>query len=582
MAMAKDAAGIDEALTALVIENKRMQQYGFTASEYERAKADFLKRIENQYNERNNTENGKYVNQCLGHFLTNEPMMGIEMEHMLYQQIIPNLPLESINMFAKELIPENNLVITVTAPKKDGETLPTKEEILNIYNTANASEVEPYKEEVFDGPIVENMPKPGKINKETDMSEFDAKVLNLSNGMKVIYKKTTFKEDEIRFSATSKGGISALKQEDYITLQNLGEVITLGGVGNFSATDLPKVLAGKKVRVTPYIREYYEGMSGNCSPKDLETMMQLIYLYFTAPRSDEEAFQSYAQRTKASLENQELNPMTTFSDSLISVLYNNHPLRMRVKADDIDKIDYAKAMKLYNDRFADPNNFTFYFMGNIDEEAFKPLVEQYLASLKADKRKENWKDINLGISEKENLCHYTKAMQNPKTTIYMTLNGSMEYNYRNQLYMKALSDVMDIYYTRTIREEEGGTYGVGVMGQLTDKPKDAFLFLVGFDTNKDMYEKLMGKVREGLNDVAQNGPSQEDLTKVVENLYKKRTEQLEENNFWINAINTYEDDKINMVAEYDAIVKSITPQTLADFAKEVLKGYRKEVVQLPE
>ena len=582
MAMAKDANGIDEALTALVTENKRMAQHGFTASEYERAKADFMKRIESQYNERNNTENSSYVNECLENFLTNEPMMGIETEYKLYQQIIPNLPLEYINTIAQQLIPENNLVITVTAPKKDGETLPTKEEIMKVYEAANAAAVEAYKEEVYDGPIVENMPKAGKIKEEKPMPEFDATVMTLSNGMRVVYKKTNFKEDEIRFRGTSKGGVSALKQEDFITLSSLSELITLGGVGNFSATDLPKVLAGKKVRVMPYIDNYAEGMSGNCSPKDLETMMQLIYLYFTAPRSDEEAFQSYSQRAKASLENQELNPMVTFSDSLIKVLYNNHPLRMRTKAEDIDKIDYAKAMKLYSDRFADPNNFTFYFVGNIDEAAFKPLVEQYLASLKADKRKESWKDINLGISEKDNICHYTKAMQNPKTSIYMILNGKMEYNYRNQLYMKALSDLMDIYYTRTIREEEGGTYGVGVMGQLTDKPKDAFLFLVAFDTNKDMYEKLMGKVYEGLNDVAQNGPSQEDLTKVVENLYKKRTEQLEENNFWINAIDTYEEDNINIVAEYDAIVKSITPQTIADFAKEVLKGYKKEIVQLPE
>lgn len=582
MAMAKDAAGIDEALTTLVTENRRMAQYGFTASEYERAKADFMKRIENLYNERNNTENGRYVSECLEHFLSNEPMMGIEMEYQLYQQVIPALPLEAINAFAAQLIPENNLVITVTAPKKDGETLPTKEEILKVYNDANAAEVEPYKEEVFEGPMVENLPKPGKIKKEEVMPEFDAVVMTLSNGMKVVYKKTSFKEDEIRFRGLSKGGLSALKQEDFATLSNLDQVINLGGVGNFSATDLPKVLAGKRVRVMPYIEAYQEGISGNCSPKDMETMMQLIYLYFTAPRSDEEAFQSYAQRTKAALENQELNPMITFSDSLISVLYNNHPLRMRTKAEDIDKIDYAKAMKLYNDRFADPNNFTFYFVGNIDVDAFKPMVEQYLASLKANKRKEDWKDIGIAIPEKNNICHYTKQMQNPKATVYMIMNGTMEYNYRNQLYMTALSDVMDIYYTRTIREEEGGTYGVGVMGQVTEKPKPFYLFLVGFDTNKDMYEKLMGKVYEGLNDVAQNGPSQEDLTKVVENLYKKRAEQLEENSFWINAINTYDDDKIDMIAEYDAIVKSITPQTIADFAKEVLKGYKKEIVQLPE
>lgn len=582
MAMAKDAAGIDEALTALVTENKRMQQYGFTASEYERAKADFMKRIESQYNERNNTENSNYVDECLNNFLSNEPMMGIETEYAMYQQIVPNLPLEVINMMAQQLIPENNLVITVTAPKKEDEVLPTKEDILNFYNTANAIEVEPYQEEVFDGPIVPNMPKPGKIKKEADMPEFDAKVLTLSNGMKVYYKKTTFKEDEIRFTANSWGGLSTLKQEDFITLSNLGDVITLGGVGNFSATDLPKVLAGKKVRVTPYIGNYGEGMSGNCSPKDLETMMQLIYLYFTAPRADEEAFQSYAQRAKAALVNQELNPMTTFSDSLIMVLYNNHPLRIRTKAADIDKIDYAKAMDMYKQCFADPKNFTFYFVGNIDEETFKPLVEQYLASLKKGKGKNDWKDIGLGISEKDVICHYEKEMQNPKVTIYMTINGLMEYNYRNMIYMDVLSDVMDIYYTRTIREEEGGTYGVGVYGTVNDKPKDAYMFLIAFDTNLDMYEKLMGKVRDGLNDVATNGPAQEDLSKVVENLYKKRAENKEENSFWISAMSDFVEDNINIDAEFDAIVKSITPQTIADFAKEVLKGYNKEVVQMPK
>ena len=582
MAMAKDASGIDEALTTLVHENNRMKQFGFTASEYERAKADFMKRVESQYNERNNTENGQYVNECLEHFLSNEPMMGIETEYMLYQQVIPSLPLEVINSFAQQLIPENNLVITVTAPKKDGETLPTKDEILKIYETANADVVEPYQEEVFEGPLVENLPAPGKIKKEELMPEFDANVLTLSNGMRVVYKKTTFKDDEIRFTANSKGGISALKQDDFITLQELSDVITLGGVGNFSATDLPKALAGKKVRVSPYIDNYSEGMNGNCSPKDLETMMQLIYLYFTAPRSDEEAFQSYAQRSKAALENQELNPMITFTDSLISVLYNNHPLRMRLKTEDIDKIDYAKAMKLYSDRFADPNNFVFYFVGNIDPETFKPLVEQYLASLKPVNRKEDWKDIGLSIPETNKNCHFSKQMQNPKASIYMIMNGNMEYNYRNQLYMKALSDVMDIYFTRTIREEEGGTYGVGVMGQVTDKPKNAYMFLIAFDTNKEMYQKLMGKVYEGLNDVAKNGPSQEDLNKVVENLYKKRTEQLEENSFWMNAIDTFEEDHINVVAEFESIVKTITPKTIAEFANEVMKGCKKEIVQLPE
>jgi len=580
MAMAKDMSGIDEALTALVTENKRMQQHGFTASEYERAKADFLKRMESQYNERNNTEISRYVQECLQNFLSNEPMMGIETEYMLCQQIAPNLPLEAINMMVKELIPENNLVITVTAPEKEGETLPTKEEILKIYNAAMNADVEPYKEEVFDGPIVEKMPKAGKIKSEKAYPVFDATVMTLSNGMKVIYKKTTFKEDEIRFSAISDGGISVLPQEDFITLQSLDELVNIGGVGNFSATDLPKVLAGKKVSVSPYIDNYDEGMSGSCSPKDLETMMQLIYLYFTAPRADEEAFQSHIQRTKAALENAELNPMITFSDSLIKVMYNNHPLRMRTKAADLDKIDYKKAMEMYKDRFSDPNNFTFYFVGNIDVDQFKPLVEQYLASLKKSKRSETWKDINLSLTEKSESCRFTKQMQNPKTTIYMVINGDMDYNYRNQIYMEALGDVMDIYYTRTIREEEGGTYGVSTFGRLSDKPKDAYMFLIAFETNVEMTDKLISKVHEGLEDIAKNGPAQDDLNKVIENLYKKRAENLQENRFWANAIKTYDRDNYNIISDFDAIVKSITPQTIADFMKEVKKGWNKEVIQM--
>ena len=305
---AKDAEGIDEAMTALVAENKRMQQYGFTASEYERAKADFMKSVESAYEERNNTENSKYFDACLAHFLSNEPMMGIEMEYQIYQQIIPNIPLEVINSLANQLITENNIVITLSAPKKEGEVLPTEEELLAMFNNANAMEVEPYEEEVFDGPMIAELPKAGKVKKETANETFGTTEWTLSNGMKVIYKQTTFKEDEIRMSAYSTGGLSALPQDDPYTLQNLGEIITLGGVGEFSAIDLPKVLAGKKVSVSPYISTYSEGMSGICSPKDLETMMQLIHLYFTAPRADQEVFESTMERRKAMLKNMELNP----------------------------------------------------------------------------------------------------------------------------------------------------------------------------------------------------------------------------------------------------------------------------------
>ena len=553
-AVPKNADGIEEALTALVTENKRMQQYGFTASEYERAKADFLKSIESAYNERNNTENEKYVNAYVEHFLHNEPMMDIETEYQLYQQVIPALPLEAINAFAAQLIREDNLVITLSATQKEGETIPTEEELLAMYNKAMITEVEAYVEEVFEGPMIAKLPKAGKIKKETTNEILGTTEWTLKNGMKVIYKQTNFKDDEIRMSAYSEGGLTALPQDDPYTLQNLDNIITLGGVGEFSAIDLPKVLAGKKVRVAPYISTYSEGMSGSCSPKDLETMMQLIYLYFTAPRADEEAFQSTMERTKAMLKNMELNPMITLSDSLTKVMYNNHPLRLRMNVEDYDKVDYAKAMEMYKDRFADPNNFTFTFVGNIDVETFEPLVKQYLASLKKKKRNENWKDVGLALTNEDYKTHYRKEMQDPKTSVYMIYKGDMEYNLNNIVYMSVLSDVMDIVYTKSIREEQGGTYGVGVMGDVLLRPTESFMFYIVFDTNDEVYATLMDTAKAGLKDVAENGPKQDDLTKVLENKLKKRAEQLQENDFWTNAINTLERENIDFVTEYENII----------------------------
>ncbi len=582
LAYAKDKDGIDEAMNAIVAENKRMQQYGFTASEYERAKADLMKRIENQYDERDKQETARYFYPILNHFLTNEPLLGIENEYMLLSQVLPMLPVEIINEYAKELIREDNIVITLTAPEKEGEVLPSKAELLAMFEKANKVEVEPYKETVSNEPLIATLPPKGAIESKKHDDTFDATVLTLKNGVKVIYKPTTFKDDEILMSAYSFGGYSTMDQSDPYTLQQINELVELGGVGNFSAIDLPKVLAGKKANVTPNIGNFTEGMSGNCSVKDLETMMQLTYLYFNSPRSDEEAYQSYITRTKSMLANIESNPDVAFSDNLIFALFDNHPLRKRMKAEDYDKIDYAKALKLYADRFKDANNFVFTFVGNIDPETFEPLVEQYLGSLKTKKNDETWTANVPSITDKDVNCHYTKAMENPKVTCYMVYNGDMEFTYKNQMTMQVMSDVMDIVYTEKIREDEGGTYGVGVQGNLMNRPKETFMFLIGFNTNKEMYEKLMGIAVAELQNVANQGPRPEDLKKVKEFLIKKHSEDLESNRYWMNCIQTQYRDGYNPMANYNEIVNSITADDVANMAKAVLKGYKKEVVQIPE
>ena len=541
-----------------------------------------MKRIENQYDERDKQETGRIFRPILNHFLTNEPLMGIENEYMLLSQILPALPVEAINQYAAELIREDNIVITLTAPEKEGEVLPTKAELLAMFNKAKEVEVEPYVETVSNEPLIATLPVKGAIETKKHDDTFDATVLTLKNGVTVIYKPTTFKDDEVLMNAYSFGGYSVMDQSDPYTLQEINSLATLGGVGNFSAIDLPKVLAGKKASVHPQIGSLTEGMSGNCSARDLETMLQLTYLYFTSPRSDEEAFQSYITRTKAMVANAESDPNTAFRDNLMFAMYDNHPLVKRMKAEDYDKVDYAKALKLYADRFKDANNFVFTFVGNIDPETFEPLVEQYIGSLKTKKNDETWTANVPAITDKDVNSHYTKAMENPMVTCYMVYNGEMEYTMENQMKMQVLSDVMDIVYTEKIREDEGGTYGVGVNGNLTLRPKETFMFLIAFQTNKEMYEKLMGIAVAELQNVANQGPRAEDLKKVKEFLIKKHSEDLESNRYWMNCIQTQYRDGYNPMANYEQIVNGITADDVANMAKAVLKGYKKEVVQIPE
>lgn len=581
VALAKDVSSIPEALSSLVRENNRMKQYGFTSSEYERAKADYLKQIESQYNNRKTQKNDKYVEECLGHFLNNEPMPGIEYIYSMFSQIMPSIPIEAVNEIAHQMVLDTNMVVTLTAPQKEGEILPTKEQLLKMILDADKEDVEPYKETVSNEPLVAELPKPGMVVKETVISQFDATEWTLSNGAKVIYKSTKFKEDEIQMSAFSFGGKSTLDQKEFQTIKELESVIGLGGVGNFSAIDLPKVLAGKKASVVPYISSYTEGLRGNCSPKDLETLMQLTYLYFSKPRSDNDAFQSYLTRTKAAMENLEANPMVTLQDSIVSVMYDNHPMAKRTKIEDLDKINYELAMEMYADRFIDPNDFTFVFVGNINSEELKPMVEQYIGSLKSVKRLD--KRISNGpiITSKDRMAHYTKKLETPKTTVVLCYNGEMKYNLENQILMDITTSILDIVYTEKIREDEGGTYGVSVYGDLNPLPKDNYYVQIVFETNFDIYQKLIGIAKAELELMAKEGPSEVNLNKVKEFMLKKHQENLQENRFWMNAMNTYLQYNIDETKDYEKIVNSISVKSVEKFAKELISNYKKEVVQNP-
>jgi zinc protease len=412
-------------------------------------------------------------------------------------------------------------------------------------------------------------PKAGKIVK-TEAGPFGSTALTLSNGVRVVVKNTDFKADEIRMRAFSPGGTSIFGTEEALQWKVINSVAGLGGLGNFSNVDLEKVLAGKKASVGTSVNVYSEGINGSCSPKDLETMLQLTYLSFTAPRMDDAAFESFKTRTKASLANQEADPMTAFSDTLQYVLYGNHPLVTRLKAEMIDQIDYNRVMEMYKNRFQEAGDFTFLFVGNINLEEAKPLIETYLGGLPTINRKENYQDLNLEKRKGDYKKVFEKELGTPKATVIFNIYGNCKYNLKNSLLMSMLSQTMDMVYTETIREKEGASYGVAVNGQLSNLPKEEAIFQIYFDTDPAKREKMEQIVMTELQKVAKEGPRPEHLAKVKEYLLKKHVENGKENGYWLNQLDGYYRDNIDMNSDFETLVNKLTAKDVKKFIKSLL------------
>lgn len=561
---------IDTGLAGLLREMERVHRFGFTASEYARAKAEYLRALESAYNERDKQKNGQYVDVYVRNFIDNEPMPGIENEYAMMSQIVPGIPVEAINGMAKELVSDKNMVVAIVGPEKEGLVYPTKEAIRKIIDNSRTEELTAYVDKVSDEPLIAKEPEAGKIVSVDNNGKFGTTIFTLSNGIKVVVKKTDFKADQIMMKGFSFGGNSLFPDSEMINILALNDVATIGGLGNFSLVDLDKVLAGKRASAGTAVSGTTEGISGNCSPKDLETMLQLTYLNFTAPRMDQDAFESYKNRLKAGLKNKEMDPMVTYSDSIKAAIYQHHPRTARMKADMVDKIDYNKIMEMYKDRFKDAGDFTFMFVGNIDIEAAKPLFEKYLASLPSTGRKETFKDNKIDMRRGIYKNEFAKKMETPKASVLAFYNGKLPYTFENDIMMSVLSQVLDIVYTREVREKEGGTYGVGVSGQIMKFPKEEFALQIMFDTDPDKREKMIDIVLAQAQKIAKEGPQAEDLNKVKEFMLKKHKESLKENGFWMGVLNEYYYTGVDMLDGFDAIVNGITPAKIQKFAKQLL------------
>ena len=574
------ADGIETGLQAALTEIERMKRFGFTASEYERARANYLQRLESAYKERNNTQNANFVNEYVQHFLNNEPIPGIEQEYSIMQQIAPNIPVEAINaLVQQQLIPDNNRVVFIAVPESAVDKCPTKEQVLNMLNGMSQLQVEAYVDNVSDEPLVSDIPATGKIVKE-ETGMYGSTKLTLNNGVQVYIKKTDFKEDEIRMRAVSPGGTTQFDDKDKLEMEVLDDLGSIGGLGNFSQTELTKQLAGKKVTLSASVTSQRETLGGNSSPKDFETMLQLVYLRFLQPRMDADAFESYKTRMKAQLENAKANPLSTINDTISIAMFGHHPRIVMMQPEMVDQINYQRGLDMFADRFADASDFTFFFVGNIDVDAMKPLIAQYLGALPDKQRKEAAIDRKLDILPGTRVKEYAKEMQTPMATTIMVYSGKESYNLRNNVLMDFLTQALDMVFTDEVREKEGGTYGVNSYGSLNKYPHEEAMMQIVYQTDPTKKEKLNTLIDELVKKMAAEGPTAEQMQKVRDYMVKQYNDNQKENSYWISSLDEYYYTGIDFNADYLNIVNSVTAADVKAFATDLIQQGNKVTVVL--
>ncbi|MBQ7575764.1 MAG: insulinase family protein [Bacteroidales bacterium] len=560
-------------------EMLRAVRGGFTASEYERFKTNFLSELETRYNQRSKVKSAAYCSEYVRHFIDNEPIPGIENEYAMAQQLLPSIPVTVVNQLAATLMAPgmNNVVVMMMLPDKEGVTYPSGEEIVEALKAVAAEDIKPYEDAVSDEPLMSELPVPGRVVK-TGETKFGYKMYKLSNGATVYMKHTDFNPDEILMAAYSQGGTSLYGDADNNNLKALPEVIGVGGLGSFSATDLPKVLAGKNVSVNRTVGSFSEGVSAKTTPKDLETMLQLNYLGFTSMRYDEKAFESWRSRNTAALANREANPMSAIQDTLVATIYTNSYRVSPLKTTDLAGLDYGRIMEIARERFADASDFVFVFTGNIDEDAL-PLIERYIGSLPATGKKEKADLKAYGFAKGKVSKMFDRQMETPMVTNFFLDNAKTKASLKNNvafdIALSALSNVL----LEEIREKEGGTYGIGAYGGMDFYPKKEMYMQIAYQTDPDKYEHLNGKVAEIVKEFAKSGPSEEAISKAKEYMVKKYHENLHENGYFSSAVREYLNSGVDVVTGYEEVVKSVTAKDIRKVFNQLLKaGNHAEVI----
>ena len=576
--------GVERGLEALLLEARRADEFGFLQSELDRARANTLRAYERMNAERERTESVAYAAEYIRAFLEGEAIPGIAFEYALVQRLLPTVTLAEINALASEWITDDNRVVIVQAPEKDSVPLPTVSAVLAVFDRAAAAAVTAYSENVAAGELLGEAPAPGRI---VEGRALPAGVVEwrLSNGARVLVKATDFKADEILLTAYSPGGTSLVSDRDFMSTALAPQIVGLSGLGTFNRIDLGKTLAGKAARVSPTIGEMSEGLGGSASPKDLETLLQLVHLHFTGARLDSTAYAAFAQNVAPYLANRGASPEEVFSDT-VQVTMGRHHVRSRpISPATFAEVDAARAISIFRDRFADAGDFTFVFVGNVDTAAFKPLVERYLASLPSLPRVDSARAVTppppRGVIER-----IVRRGVEPKARTLIAYTGSCEYSPESRVAIRGLIDAFELRLVETLREKLGGTYSPNVGGGCGRVPREEYGVQVQFESAPENVEALTAAVFALADTLRTQGPSADDVSRVREQILRDREVQLKQNSYWVTGIAQRDqsgESIAGLLEPYDALVRALTPQQIRDAARRYLDpANRARFVLLPE
>ncbi len=576
-----------EGYKALLTEMERMRRYGFTEGEYERAKNNLLSSIETQYNSRDDRRHDSFADRCINNFRLGEPMPDAQTEHDLDKQLVEMIDLDMINKTVQNLYdPLKNAVIMVRSPKKDGVEVPTEQELVETLKASVAAEVEAFEDNTVKEPLIgEDVVLKGSPVKKTVVNEnLGTTEWTLKNGIKVVVKQTPYEADRVSIWASSNGGTAIFGDEDYYSAQMLSAVMNMSGISKFSASDLRKQLSGKVASAGVSVGQYKHTVNGSSSLKDLETMLQLLYLQFTAPRFSEDDFATLMKRYESMLANQMSNPDFIFNDNIVKTLYGDNYRRRQLSPELLQAVKFDRMADIHKALYSNAADFRFTVIGNIDPETLKPLVEKYIGSLPVAKKRTNeFTDDNVRTVKGNVENEFRTKMEQPKVSVFYSFTGDADYNLKNRLAMTYLTQALSNRYLRSIREEKGGTYGVSVSGAIQDQPVDSYIMQIAFDTNEEMADELCEIVMAEIEKIAADGPLAEDMDKTREYQLKNLKKMMEQNNWWSQAISQWYDHKIDYTEEYEAAINGVTADDVkALMGKMLADGNLVKVVMRPE